>query len=294
MSTTPDRIRWLALAVIVAIAFGLYVIDSMGRFDIVLRLLRDPVASLSSVVSEPAESVSSALDAPRNLADATARIAELEAQLAALERTAEEHEALRIEYKLLADLFDYASETPLTSRVLADVIGRDPNPLFQGIIINKGFADGVRIGMPVDSERGMVGQVFRVNERSALVLLITDAGSSIPARLATSRSVGSVHGGGLGNPMRMDWIPLEAEVTIGDTVVTSGLMGEFAQGAMVSRFPSGLVLGRVARVQRSNADILQTAEVQSAVNFGSLEKVFVITGFPQTSGQDLANPLDEE
>lgn len=294
MSNTPDRIRWIALVVIVAIAFGLYVIDSMGSFDVVLRFLRDPVASLSAVASEPAESVSSAFESPRNLADATARIAELEAQVAALERTAEEYQALEVEYQLLADLFDYASETPLTSRVLADVIGRDPNPLFQGLIINKGFADGVRIGMPVDSERGMVGQVYRVNERSALVLLITDASSSIPARLATTRSVGLVHGGGLGNPMQMDWIPVEAEVEIGETVVTSGLIGEFEQGALVSRFPAGLVLGRVARVDRSNAAILQTAEVQSAVDFGSLEKVFVITGFPQTDLQDLENPLDEE
>ncbi len=293
MLNKPDGIRWVALAVIIAIAFGLYVLDSTGNLDTLLRFLRDPVATLSDVASDPAQSVSSALDAPRNLAEATARIAELEAQVAELERANQGYRELEGEYEILANLFDYARETPLTSRVLADVIGRDPNPLFQGLIINKGFADGVRIGMPVDSERGLVGQVFRVNERSALVLLITDASSSIPARLSESRSPGLVHGGGLGNPMSMDWIPLEAEVTVGDTVLTSGLIGEFVAGAMVSRFPSGLIIGRVANVRRSDADILQTAEVQSAVDFGKLEKVFVITGFPQTDLGGLENPLDE-
>ncbi|MCA9980072.1 MAG: rod shape-determining protein MreC [Anaerolineales bacterium] len=293
MSNTPDRIRWAGLAIMVAIAFGLYVLDSTGNMDGLLRFLRDPAASLSGVAADPAQSVSSALDAPRSLAEANERIASLEAQVAVLSRENEELRELEGEYAVLANLFDYARESPLTSRVLADVIGRDPNPLFQSIIINKGFADGVRIGMPVDSERGMVGQVFRVNEHSAMVLLITDASSSVPSRLSESRSVGLVHGGGLGNPMTMDWIPLEDEVAVGDVALTSGLIGEFVDGAMVNRFPPGLIMGRVSAVRRSEAEILQTAEIQSAVDFGALEKVFVITGFPQEDLSGFEDPLGE-
>lgn len=293
MSSTPDRIRWVALAIIVAIAFGLYVLDSTGNLDSLLRFLRDPVATLSGVAADPAQTVSSALDTPRNLTEANARIAELETRLAELERENEELRELQGEYQVLANLFEYARESPLTNRILADVIGRDPNPLFQSIIINKGFDDGVRIGMPVDSPRGMVGQVFRVNAHSALILLVTDTSSSIPARLSNSRSVGLVHGGGLGNAMTMDWIPLEDEVAVGDVALTSGLIGEFEEGALVNRFPPGLIIGRVADVRRSEAEILQAAEIQSAVDFDSLEKVFVITGFPQEDLSGFEDPLGE-
>ncbi len=116
----------------------------------------------------------------------------------------------------------------------------------------------------------------------------------MPARLSTSRSTGLVHGGGLGNPLTLDWIALEDEVTIGDVALSSGLIGVFEGGALVNRFPPGLIIGRVANVRRSEAEILQTAEIQSAVDFLGLEKVFVITGFPQEDITGFANPLGDE
>jgi rod shape-determining protein MreC len=293
MSNTPNRISWLALAIMVGVAFALYFLDSTGNLDSALSFLRDPAAAVSGAANSPAQTVSSALDAPRNLNEANNRLAELEQRVAELERENETLRDQQQEYALLAEMAAYAEESAQITRVMAEVIGRSPNPLFQNMIIDKGTADGVQIGMAVDSTRGLVGQVYRVNEHSALVLLVTDTQSSIPGRLSSNRTTGLVHGGGLGRPLKMDWIPLEAEVTVGDIVVTSGLVGQFAEGAMVSRFPAGLVIGRVAGVQRSEAEILQTAEVLSAVDFASLERVWVVTGFPLEDFGGFANPLGD-
>jgi rod shape-determining protein MreC len=78
------------------------------------------------------------------------------------------------------------------------VIGRDTSPAIRSIIIDKGADDGVRVGMPVESARGLVGRVYRTTDRSAQVALITDNTSAVPARLGNSRATGLLRGGELG------------------------------------------------------------------------------------------------
>ena len=68
----------------------------------------------------------------------------------------------------------------------------------------------------------------------------------------------------------MDWIGLEAQIDPGEIVLTSGLGG---------RFPEDLVIGEVIEVERREADLFQSATIQPAVDFESLETTFVITDF---------------
>jgi rod shape-determining protein MreC len=68
----------------------------------------------------------------------------------------------------------------------------------------------------------------------------------------------------------MDWIGLEAQIEVGDVVLTSGLGGHF---------PPDLVIGEVVDVERSEAELFQKAFLQPAADLSSLEMVFVITGF---------------
>ncbi|KPK09978.1 MAG: hypothetical protein AMJ56_09365, partial [Anaerolineae bacterium SG8_19] len=63
---------------------------------------------------------------------------------------------------------------------------------------------------------------------------------------------------------------LEAQINIGEVVYTSGLGG---------RFPEDIAIGRVTDVERREADLFQRAVIQPAVDFDSLEMVFVITDF---------------
>lgn len=291
---SAGNIRWGVILGFIGVAVSLFVIDQTGNSRFFLDLLRDPTTAVAELLAPTAETLSDQLNQPATLAEAESQISSLSARLDQLERENEELREMQGEFQLLSALFDYAAETPQNQRILSTVIGRDPSPLFNSIIIDKGTDDGVQVGMPVDSERGLVGQVFRTTADSAMIMLIVDRSSSIPARLSTSRATGLVHGGGRGNSMQMDWIPLEAEVAIGDVVLTSGLVGQFDQGLLVGRFPKGLVIGRVANVVRSEAEILQQATVQSAVDFQDLELVFVITEFPQENLTPFENPLGDQ
>ena len=231
------------------------------------------MAAVMGWTAAQTDAVVDVLEGPRDLQAARAEIAQLQAQIAALERENEELREIQGDYQLLQGLFNYAVQTREYRRLLASVIGLDSNPAIRSIIIDKGSADGVRVGMPVESARGLVGQVFRTTPRSSQVVLITESSSAVPARLGTSRATGILRGGGVGAPMTIDWIDLKYQVEIGEVVMTSGLGG---------RFPQDLIIGRVVDVERREAELFQRAVVQSDVDFDSLEMVFVITDFEPT------------
>ncbi len=290
---TQSNVRLGLIISLVGIAVFLFIVDTTGNTPGLLSLVRDPISTVNSWLAPSADTVSDVLAAPANVQLAIEEIEKLQGQVAQLQR---ENQVLREnegELEVLRRLFDYATDSPENQRILADVIGRETNPLFRSILINRGTNDGVQVGMPVDSDQGLVGQVFRTTPDSAMVILVIDNASGVPGRLSSSRATGLVHGTGSGQGMEMDWIPLEANVEIGDVVLTSGLIGQFDQGILVGRFPRGLVIGRVTEVERSDADILQRAIVQSEVNFSDLERIFVITDFPKDDITPFEDPLGQ-
>lgn len=270
LNDVPQRIRWITIAGLVVIAVLLTILDATGNLDTALRLLRDPVTVVAEWTNGRVDPLADSLAGPRSIAEAQAQIDALQSRLAELERENEELREIQGEYQILLDLFNRARQSPEITRITANVIGQDTSPIIRSIVIDKGTADGVNIGMPVESARGLVGQVFRVSTNSAQIILITDSASSVPARLGSSRATGILRGGGLGGTMTIDWIDLQYQIEEGEVVLSSGLS---------SKFPEDVVIGRISEVDRREADLFQRAVVQSAVDFDALEIVFVITDF---------------
>ena len=218
---------------------------------------------------------------PRNLETALSEIDRLQAENETLRKENEQLLEDAGEAQILRQLFDRAAETPTYRRITADVIGQDTNPALQSILINKGFDDGVRVGMPVEAARGLVGQIYRVTNNASQVALLTETASAIPVRLGSTRATGMLRGAGRGQLPTIDWIDLQYQVEVGELVTTSGLGGNF---------PENLVIGRVVEVERNEAELFQRAVVQPAVDFNSIEIVFVVTAFDVV---DIA-PFSEE
>jgi len=270
LDDAQQRIRWVTFAVLAGAAILLTLLDSTGNLNSALNFLRDPMSIALNWTSFGTDTLVDALAGPRDLQAAQAENEMLRARIAELEREIEEQREMQGEYQILLDLFNRSRETPGFNRLAASVIGRDTSPAIRSIIIDKGSRDGVQVGMPVESARGLVGQVFRTTSNSAQIILITDNASSIPARLGSSRATGNLIGGGPGGSLVMEWIDLKYQIEVGEVVLTSGLAG---------KIPQDVVIGRVIEVDRSEAELFQQVGVQSAVDFDALEVVFVITDF---------------
>lgn len=270
LDQTPRQIRWRIIAILGVLAIILLIVDSTGNLDNAFAFLRDPLSIVLDWSATRADNVANVFAGPGDLQDARQQIAILEAQIADLEHENDELREFRNQNQLYVDLFNRVADAPELERVLANVIGRDTSPVFRSLILDVGSDDGVFVGMPVESPRGLVGRVYRTTPRTSQVLLLIDNISGVSARLSTSRALGVAEGGGLGGTISLNWIDLEAQIEVGDVVLTSGLNGTF---------PQDLVIGRVINVDRSEAELFQSAQVQTAVDFDTLEAVFVITNF---------------
>jgi rod shape-determining protein MreC len=208
----------------VIIAISLVVLALSGYLTPLSRLVLTPITSAQTWVSDRYLALRDYITTPRDMAVVTQRNVELEAEVARLEGQIVELQQRIVEYEILSSLLDFARAYPEYKYVGASVIGRDPSPFLRYVIINRGSDDGLRRGMPVVTQQGLVGRIARVTATSANVQLITDAASNINVRLQPSREEAQLTGSLTGD-LYLDFIPQEADVEPGALVLTSGLGG---------------------------------------------------------------------
>jgi len=102
------------------------------------------------------------------------------------------------------------------------------------IVIDRGKKDGMRAGYPVIDEAGVVGQVTRVFPLTAEVTLLTDKEQSLPVQIARNGLRAVAFGGQEPETLELRFLPANADIENGDSVVTSGLDGIYPPGMPVA------------------------------------------------------------
>lgn len=191
-----------------------------------------------------------------------ARVAQLEGENVALREASINLERLRDDLGFV--------RTQKKPPLAAEVIARRPDSRFQTLVIGRGSRDGVQPKSVVMCPNGVVGQVYDVGLTTAAVLLLTDQNSGIGGRVqrAGSRAVG-VCKGDRENPRQvwLNYLPSDADVKVGDVIVTSGLG---------SVFPPGLAIGEVVEVKMEPGNLQKAARLRLNVDFDRLEEVYVL------------------
>jgi rod shape-determining protein MreC len=261
--------RALQTVVIVLVAVGLVVLALGGYFNPVTNWLTRMTVNAQAWISNRYMVVVDFLTVPRDVASLRQRNAELEAEVAGLQTQIIELQQQVTETNVLSALLDFARANPSYSYKAAAIIGRDPSPFLRYVIINIGSNEGILPGMPVVTDKGLVGRVDAVIAEAARVQLVTDAASAVNVRVQASNTeamlVGSITG-----DLSLDMIPEDAIVQVGDVVLTSGLGGSY---------PPNLLVGQVVSVRKLEYELFQQAAIQPNVDFSRLQFVLVITNF---------------
>jgi len=163
-----------------------------------------------------------------------------------------------------------------------DVISRNISGWWNAVRIGKGRSDGIEENHAVISPDGLVGKTIEVSKHTSEVLLVSDPSFRVSAKIERANSFGLLRGEGAnlkGQPMaRIDFIDKDAEIRIGDDVVTSGLSGE---GGV---FPKGVQIGRVVKVHQNDSGLFQYAEIAPRATVSLLDYVFIVsTSSPKES-----------
>ena len=147
----------------------------------------------------------------------------------------------------------------------AEVIGRDPDQIYDTIVINAGRDRGIVKDMPVVTAEGLVGHIAQVGDSDSVVQLLMR--SRVSALVQSTRAQGIVSWLD-GQRFRLRFVEASSMVREGDQVVSSGLGG---------RYPKGIPIGTVVEVNQVKRDLVfQQVFIESSVDFPDLEEVFVL------------------
>jgi rod shape-determining protein MreC len=148
-------------------------------------------------------------------------------------------EALEMENRRLRELL--SSSAQLEEKVLiAEILSAAQDPYRQQIVLNKGARDGVYRGQALVDSQGVLGQVMRVNPLTSVALLITDPNHGIPVEINRTGLQTIALGRGDGQSLSLPYLPGNADVQVGDLLVSS---------AMGGRFPAGYPVGKVQELK---------------------------------------------
>jgi len=166
----------------------------------------------------------------------------------------------RIE-KLISNI-DETDRTIITARV----IGRDPTQWSKMVFIDKGTDHQVKENLVVMTDAGIIGHVIHVSAKASKVLLITDSRSAVDSLFQETRESGVTVGTGQ-DLCEMKFVPIGANVNIGDRVVSSGRGGVFSKG---------LLIGVVKNIIKKNQNLFQNITVAPSADLSKLEEVVVV------------------
>ena len=199
--------------------------------------------------------------------------AKLEAELRLAQFRLQRYEALEAESQRLRALRN--STAGLTDRfVVGDVMDVDLDAFRERVLVDKGAQDGVFVGQAVLDAGGVFGQVARVGQLTAEVILVSDATHAIPVQINRNglRTI-AVGTGDMGR-LKLPYLPTSADIVAGDLLVTSGLGGGF---------PAGYPVGTVAEVKRDSAQSLADVDVKPAAALDRSRELMFVWLKPQAA-----------
>ena len=256
--------------VLAAVSLTLLVLSASGLGDGAFGALRSgfnvivtPVRQLGALVALPFQGVGNAV---LNLTADQKTLSDLQAENELLAARNAELEEAEQEAKRLEELLGVQSSYNLQSTG-ARVIASSTSSWQATLTIDKGSAAGLSVGMPVISAAGVLGQIVECYPTSSVVSLLSDENSEVSAMVQASRAQGMLVGAADGS-LRLAMVGTDQEVSVGDTIVTSGLGGVY---------PKGLPLGKVASVERNNAQIYLEIGVKAFASATANEEVLVVT-----------------
>jgi rod shape-determining protein MreC len=144
------------------------------------------------------------------------------------------YEALEQENERLKQILNAASN--LDNKVeITRIISVNVNPYRHTIVIDKGERDGVYEGQVLLDADGVIGQILHTNFLTSEAILISDSDHALPVEINRNGLRTIVLGNGSYTKLNVPYIPNNADIEIGDLLVTSGLGGKFPSGYPVAK-----------------------------------------------------------
>jgi len=231
------------------LAVVLMFMDQHGRYVPRIRSVMElAIEPVFHVVNWPSQVLESLQQRTRARGELVTENQQLKQRLLETAASVQTQASLRQENQRLRDLLE-ATQGRDFGFMFAEMVKVDLDPFSHKIWVNRGVEDGVIAGQAVIDGLGVVGQVEDVHRHYSIVRLISDPDHALPVQINRTGLRTVAYGSGETSHLLMPNVPLQADISPGDMIVTSGL-GD--------RFPPGFPVGEVERVERDRGETFAT------------------------------------
>lgn len=204
------------------------------------------------------------------------RIKELEKKNRELASFESKIDELRLALNLKAQFDDYTI-------VGANIVAIDPGNWFNIFKVDRGSNEGLQADFPVvTNTKALVGRVLSSDMTSSKVITIIDEDSAVAGWISKAGGGRAIVRGDLKlkekGLCRLDYIPLDIDVSVGDIVETSGLGGIY---------PKGIIIGKVIEVRVTNSEMNRYAIIKPEADFKRLEEVYILKSRTENIGMGI-------
>ncbi len=269
-------LRTFACAVLCVIAM---LVDQRSNFgDTPRALLMSVVYPLQVAVAVPATLLKWSDDATRSRADLARENARLKRERLLADARLQQLNALRAENDRLRTMLDARPRAGSQARI-AQILEVDNDPFRHRVVINKGSNDGVLQKQALVDANGVVGQVIETGPFSANVMLISDPGHAIQVEVVRNGLRTVAFGSGEYDQLEIRFLPNNADIVVGDLLVTTSLGGDY---------PAGYPVGEIVSVEQRPRQAFAKVTASPAAALTRMREVLllvpdVIEAAPQAS-----------
>jgi len=172
---------------------------------------------------------------------------------------------LREENNILRAQLNFSKEE--SRFVLANVIGKTPDPSSNIVLIDKGSNSEIKEGQGVVTGGILIGKIVKVESNTAQVRLLIDNQSRIAGSVLNKDKTAGIINGEYNLRLKLTLIPLTETIKLGDQVVSSNLDPDV---------PRGILIGQIESVQKELYQPFQTAIIKPAVDLNKVTIVSVL------------------
>jgi rod shape-determining protein MreC len=161
------------------------------------------------------------------------------------------------------------SATPKTTEdhLIAEIVAVDVDPYRHFIVLNKGSTDGAYRGQPIIDAHGVMGQIVYVNAMTSTAMLITDVSHAIPVQVDRNGLRSVAFGTGQTDYLDLKHIPHNADIRVGDKLISSGL-GE--------RFPRNYPVAMITNINRDTGETFIEVRAEPLAQLDTSREVLLV------------------
>jgi len=202
--------------------------------------------------------------------------ASMRAQNLLLQSRLQKYDSLLAENNRLRELLDSSSKVN-ENVLIAEILSIDLEPFTRRIVINKGDVEGVFLEQPLLDANGVLGQVVSIGAFSSTAMLITDPSHALPVQSLRTGARAIAIGVATDNQLKLNHIPNNADIKIGDVLVTSGLGG---------RFPVGYPVGTITDFVIDPSQPFAKVSAKPTADIEHVREVLLVSNAPPTFNFD--------